>query len=59
MDKNIKLELTIDQLNVIMLGLSQLPLETVLVTFTEVQKQADAQLRAPRPDGPLADKVIK
>lgn len=58
MDKNVKLELTIDQLNVIMLGLSKLPLETVLATFTEVQKQADAQLRASRPNGPLADKVI-
>jgi hypothetical protein len=59
MDKNVKLELTIEQLNIVMLGLSKLPLETVLITFTEVQKQADAQLRASSPAGPLADKVIK
>jgi hypothetical protein len=58
MDKNVKLELTVDQLNVIMVGLSKLPLETVLATFTEVQRQADAQLRATRPEGPLSDKVV-
>jgi len=58
MDKNVKLELTIDQLNIVMLGLSKLPLETVLATFTEVQRQADAQLRAQRPEGPLSDKVV-
>lgn len=58
MDKNVKLELTIDQLNVVMLGLSKLPLETVLATFTEIQRQADAQLRQPKPEGPLADKVL-
>ncbi len=56
MDKNVHLELTIDQLNIVMLGLSKLPLETVLPTFTEVQKQADAQLR--KPEGPLSDKVL-
>lgn len=58
MDKNVKLELTVDQLNVVMLALSKLPLETVLQTFLEVQKQADAQLRASRPAGPLSDKVF-
>ena len=59
MDKNVNLELTIDQLNIIMAGLSKLPLEISLATFTEVQKQADTQLRTTAPQGPLSSKIVK
>jgi|688.fasta_scaffold16680_4 hypothetical protein len=58
MDKTVKLELTIEQLNVVMGGLVKLPIETAMGTFNAVQMQADAQLRSPPPEGPLSDKVI-
>ena len=58
MDKTVKLELTIDQLNVVMGGLVKLPIEVGMATFNAVQAQADAQLRNNAPAGPLSDKVI-
>jgi|LakMenEpi03Aug12_release.lakeMendotaPanAssembly.Ray.scaffolds.fasta_scaffold00233_32 hypothetical protein len=58
MDKNVTLELTVDHLNVILHALSKQPLEAVIMTFTEIQKQADPQVRGARPEGPLSDKVL-
>lgn len=54
----VTLELTIDQLNIIIAGLAKLPLENAIETFTVVREQANAQLQGPAPEGPLADKVI-
>lgn len=58
MDQTIKIEVTLNQLNVILAGLAKLPLEASLETFTIVRQQADAQVQQNRPEGPLADKVI-
>lgn len=54
----VTLELTIDQLNIVIAGLAKLPLEQAIDTFTVVRQQANAQLQPPAPEGPLADKVI-
>lgn len=58
MDQTIKIEVNVNQLNIILVGLAKLPLETSLETFTIVRQQADAQVQQNRPEGPLADKVI-
>jgi len=54
----VTLELTIDQLYIVLGGLAKLPLEQSLDTFTVIRQQANAQLQQPAPEGPLADKVI-
>jgi len=53
----VKLELSINHINVVLGSLAKLPLETVLETFTEIQRQANAQLGPPK--GPLSDKVME
>lgn len=58
MDQTIKIEVTLNQLNVILAGLAKLPLEASLETFTIVRQQADAQVQQNRPEGPLADKLV-
>lgn len=59
MDKTATIELNVQQLNVVMLGLSKLPIETALDTFNAVDAQARAQFSVqPAPQGPLQDKVI-
>ena len=58
MDKTVKLELTIEQLNVVMGGLVKLPIELGLTTFNVIQQQADTQLKRQAPEGPLSDKVL-
>lgn len=61
MDKKVTLELTVDQLNVVMAGLSELPLRVSRGVFQFIQmeasKQIGSQVSAP-PEGPLADKVV-
>lgn len=57
MENTIKLEVNLNQLNVILTGLAKLPLEASLETFTVVRQQADKQMQG-RPEGELADKVI-
>ena len=60
MEQNVKLDLTIQQLNVIIAGLAKLPIEAGLETFNSVQQQAQAQLGQPsNVQGPLADKVVE
>jgi hypothetical protein len=58
MENNIKLELNVNQLNVILTGLAKLPLEMSLETFTYVRQQADAQVNTNKPEGPLSNKVL-
>jgi len=57
MDKTVKLELNIDMLNIILLGLGKVPLEHSFETFMYVRKEAEIQLKD-KPQGPLADKVM-
>ena len=60
MEQNVKLDLTIQQLNVIIAGLAKLPIEAGLETFNVVQQQAQTQLGQPsNVQGPLADKVVE
>jgi hypothetical protein len=46
-DPTCNLTLSINQLNTVLAGLAKLPIEVGLETFTEVQKQAQAQLGDP------------
>lgn len=57
MTQQVTLELTIPQLNTILVGVAKLPIETGLEVFNLIQQQANNQL-ATKPSGPLADKVI-
>ena len=60
MEQQLKLELSIKQLNVIIAGLAKLPIEVGIETFNAVQQQAQAQLGQPsNVQGPLADKVVE
>lgn len=60
MDKTAQIELTVQQLNIVLVGLSKLPIEAALDTFNAVNRQAQEQFGAPSnaPQGPLQDKVI-
>lgn len=58
-NQTIALELTIQQLNVVLAGLVKLPIEVALDTFNAVQQQAQSKLGPPaKTEGPLANKVI-
>lgn len=57
---SVRLDLSVNQLNLILAALAKLPLEAVLETFQAIQHQASQQLGAPSvPSGPLADKVVQ
>ena len=43
---NITLNLTTDQINVLMAGLGELPLKVSAAVWLEVKKQAEAQMQA-------------
>lgn len=58
MDQNVKLELNVNHLNIILAGLAKLPLEASLETFQIVRQQAESQVKQNRPEGTLSDKVI-
>jgi hypothetical protein len=60
MDQNVKLELNVQMLNIVLAGLAKLPLEQSIDTFNFIRQQANAQLQqsGPAPEGPLASKVI-
>ena len=45
MENNVKLELNINQVNVVLAALGKLPLEPVIDTFTVIRQQADHQLQ--------------
>lgn len=60
MEQTAKFELNIQQINVVLAGLSKLPIEVGLNAFNTIQQQAQAQLGQPtKVDGPLADKVVE
>lgn len=54
----IKLELPVSHVNVILTSLGKMPLENVISTFTEIQRQASMQMQQERPQAPLSSKVI-
>ena len=58
MENTIKLELTVAQLNVVLAGLARLPLGDSIETFGAVRQQAEPQVQANRPEGPLSDKIV-
>jgi len=60
MEQKVNLELTIQQINVVLAAIVKLPIEIGLETFNIVQQQANAQLGQPtNVEGPLAGKVSK
>lgn len=56
-EKQVTLQITINQLNVIMSGLVKLPIEIGLDTFQFVQQQANQQLGPAQ--GPMSSKVVQ
>lgn len=57
--KTVTLNLTVNQLNIVLSGMIKLPIEVGLDTFNEIQQQAQQQLGNPTsPSGPLSNKVI-
>lgn len=58
----VKLELTIAQLNIILLGIRKLPIEIAEETYDLIKKQAEQQLGPPtntKPPGELSSKIIQ
>ncbi len=58
MDKKITLTLTVDQLNVVMAGLSELPAKTSFGMIQHIQTEASRQLN-PAQEGTLAEEVTQ
>lgn len=56
MDQTVKIEVTVNQLNIVLAALAKQPLETVLDTFTTIRSQAEQQVSS---EAPLAAKVLK
>jgi hypothetical protein len=56
----VTLEVTIDELNIIVSGVAKLPIEMGLATFRKIDEQARQQLTPQnnQPAGPLASKVV-
>jgi hypothetical protein len=57
-EKQITLNLTINQLNVVLSGVVKLPIEMGLETFDTIQQQANQQLGAPTANQPVAGSPI-
>lgn len=45
MENNVRLELNINQVNVVLAALGKLPLESVIETFTVIRQQVEPQLQ--------------
>ena len=61
-EKEVTLNLTVNQLNMVLSGIIKLPIEVALDTFNAIQQQAQQQLgapTAPTPNGPLGNKVVQ
>ena len=58
MENNVKLELNINQINMVLAGLAKLPLEQSLETFNVVRQQADGQLVQKPAETPLEGDVL-
>jgi len=58
MEQKVNLELTIQQINIVLAAIVKLPIDVGLETFNVIQQQANAQLGQPtNVEGPLASKV--
>lgn len=60
-EPTVKLEVTVNELNVILIGMSKLSIEVAIGTFNKVQQQAEQQLGKPNSNqlqSPLSDKVL-
>ena len=60
--QQVSLQVTINQLNVILGGIAKLPIEVGLETFNTIQQQAQQQLGQPTlttPPGELGSKVVQ
>lgn len=61
MERKVTLELTVQQLNIVLGGIVKLPIDYALSTLNEIQRQADSQLGPANgqvPSGPLANKIV-
>jgi len=57
--QKVTLELTVQQVNVILAGIAKLPLEASLDTFNAIQQQANAQLtQLPRAEEPPVGEMV-
>lgn len=60
MENNVKIELNVQMINVILGALAKMPLEQSIDTFMTVKNQVESQMRpdvAP-PQGPMSNKVV-
>lgn len=57
--QKIKIELNVNQLNIVLGALAKQPLETVFDVFSTIRTQAEQQVSQPAPQGPLSDKVVQ
>lgn len=47
MDKTVTVTLPLSKINVVLVGLAKLPIETALDTFNDVRQQVETQVNAP------------
>jgi hypothetical protein len=60
-EQTVKLEVSVNDLNIILAGVAKLPIEAAYGAFTNIQKQAEQQLGKPNSNqltGPLSNKVL-
>jgi hypothetical protein len=60
-ENTVKLELSVNDLNIVLAGIAKLPIEAAYGTFNSIQQQAEQQLGKPNSNqlqGPLANKVL-
>jgi hypothetical protein len=60
-EQTVRLEVTVNDLNIILGGMAKLPIEMAIGAFNKVQQQAEQQLGKPNSNqlqGPLSDKVL-
>ena len=60
-EQTVKLEVSVNDLNIMLAGIAKLPIEAAYGTFTSIQKQAEQQLGKPNSNqltGPLSNKVL-
>lgn len=60
MENTVKLELNVQNLNIVLAALAKMPLEHSLETFMAIKNQAEQQLvkSSDVPKGPLSDKIV-
>ena len=56
-EQTIDLKLTVTQLNTVMAALDELPHKHSRRLFDDIMRQAQAQLPAQQPQGPMSDKL--